>query len=46
MVLAFHGWVYGPGGQGVYQDPTYGSVLYYNFGKCVLNIVLMWLGLS
>jgi len=26
VVLPSHDWVYGPGGQGVYQDPTYGPV--------------------
>jgi arabinan endo-1,5-alpha-L-arabinosidase len=26
VVLESHGWVYGPGGQGVYQDPVHGSV--------------------
>ncbi len=26
MVLPSHDWVYGPGGQGVMQDPTYGPV--------------------
>jgi len=26
VVLESHDWVYGPGGQGVYQDPTYGPV--------------------
>jgi len=31
VVLASHGKVYGPGGQGVYNDPTYGSVLYYHY---------------
>ncbi|KAK4120459.1 glycoside hydrolase family 43 protein [Parathielavia appendiculata] len=31
VVLASHDWVYGPGGQGVYQDPTYGPVLYYHY---------------
>ncbi|KAG7284624.1 hypothetical protein NEMBOFW57_009229 [Staphylotrichum longicolle] len=30
-VLESHSWVYGPGGQGVYQDPTYGPVLYYHY---------------
>ncbi len=25
-VLESHDWVYGPGGQGIYQDPTYGPV--------------------
>ncbi|KAH9988240.1 glycosyl hydrolase [Xylariaceae sp. FL0662B] len=31
MVLESHGNVYGPGGQGVYQDPTYGPILYYHY---------------
>ncbi|KAK3903800.1 glycoside hydrolase [Staphylotrichum tortipilum] len=31
LVLPSHDWVYGPGGQGVYQDPTYGPVLYYHY---------------
>ncbi|KAL2022171.1 hypothetical protein VTK56DRAFT_6000 [Thermocarpiscus australiensis] len=31
VVLPSHDWVYGPGGQGVYQDPTYGPVLYYHY---------------
>ncbi|KAJ5621447.1 hypothetical protein N7528_006230 [Penicillium herquei] len=31
IVLESHGDVYGPGGQGVYDDPTYGSVLYYAY---------------
>ncbi|KAL1613091.1 hypothetical protein SLS60_001323 [Paraconiothyrium brasiliense] len=30
-VLESHGWVYGPGGQGVYYDPTLGPVLYYHY---------------
>ncbi|KAH9862984.1 hypothetical protein J1614_010713 [Plenodomus biglobosus] len=30
-VLESHGWVYGPGGQGVYYDPTHGPVLYYHY---------------
>ncbi|KAH9868099.1 hypothetical protein IAQ61_007406 [Plenodomus lingam] len=30
-VLESHGWVYGPGGQGVYYDPTDGPVLYYHY---------------
>jgi arabinan endo-1,5-alpha-L-arabinosidase len=28
VVLQSHNWVYGPGGQGVYQDPTNGPVSY------------------
>ncbi|KAK6385274.1 hypothetical protein LTR65_009315 [Meristemomyces frigidus] len=31
LVLGSHGVVYGPGGQGVYDDPTYGPVLYYHY---------------
>lgn len=31
LVLGSHGKVYGPGGQGVYDDPTYGAVLYYHY---------------
>ncbi|KAM0331328.1 hypothetical protein ACHAQA_002998 [Verticillium albo-atrum] len=30
-VLASHGSVYGPGGQGVYNDPKKGPVLYYHY---------------
>ncbi|KAF2766650.1 arabinan endo-1,5-alpha-L-arabinosidase A [Teratosphaeria nubilosa] len=30
LVLGSHGSVYGPGGQGVYDDPEYGPVLYYH----------------
>ncbi|KAF2636066.1 endo-1,5-arabinanase [Massarina eburnea CBS 473.64] len=30
-VLESHGNVYGPGGQGVYYDPTLGPVLYYHY---------------
>ncbi|EDU42696.1 endo-alpha-15-arabinanase precursor [Pyrenophora tritici-repentis] len=30
-VLESHGWVYGPGGQGVYYDPKLGPVLYYHY---------------
>lgn len=32
-VLASHGEVYGPGGQGVFDDPTYGPILYYRYGE-------------
>ncbi|KAI0155241.1 glycoside hydrolase family 43 protein [Xylariaceae sp. FL1272] len=31
VVLESHDNVYGPGGQGVYQDPTYGPILYYHY---------------
>jgi len=33
MVLASHDYVYGPGGQGILVDATYGgAVLYYHYG--------------
>ncbi|KAI1354804.1 glycoside hydrolase family 43 protein [Xylaria sp. FL0043] len=31
VVLETHDNVYGPGGQGVYNDPTYGPILYYHY---------------
>ncbi|KAK0741515.1 glycoside hydrolase family 43 protein [Schizothecium vesticola] len=31
VVLESHGWVYGPGGQGVFQDPVHGPVVYYHY---------------
>lgn len=31
VVLESHGNVYGPGGQGVLQDTTYGPILYYHY---------------
>ncbi|KXG46647.1 Glycoside hydrolase, family 43 [Penicillium griseofulvum] len=31
VVLESHGTVYGPGGQGVYTDPSLGPVLYYHY---------------
>ncbi|KAI1371400.1 glycoside hydrolase family 43 protein [Hypoxylon crocopeplum] len=31
VVLESHGNVYGPGGQGVYNDPTHGPILYYHY---------------
>lgn len=37
IVLESHGHVYGPGGQGVYDDPTYGPVLYYHYGASTLG---------
>jgi arabinan endo-1,5-alpha-L-arabinosidase len=38
IVLESHGYVYGPGGQGILADPTYGTVLYYHYGKKRLAI--------
>lgn len=32
-VLASHDDVYGPGGQGILDDPTYGPILYYRYGE-------------
>lgn len=37
-VLASHGTVYGPGGQGVYADPEHGSVLYYHYADTTIGI--------
>lgn len=34
VVLQSHDWVYGPGGQGVYQDPTNGPVSRFRFNSC------------
>ncbi|XXG99682.1 hypothetical protein Hte_006023 [Hypoxylon texense] len=31
VVLESHDFVYGPGGQGVYDDPTHGPILYYHY---------------
>ncbi|RYP78763.1 hypothetical protein DL771_000430 [Monosporascus sp. 5C6A] len=31
VVLESHDNVYGPGGQGVYDDPTHGPILYYHY---------------
>jgi arabinan endo-1,5-alpha-L-arabinosidase len=33
LVLESHDTIYGPGGQGVYDDPTYGPIIYYHYGK-------------
>ena len=33
LVLESHDHVYGPGGQGVFDDPDYGTVLYYHYGE-------------
>ena len=30
-VLTSHDWVYGPGGQGVFNDPQLGPILYYHY---------------
>ena len=34
-VLTSHNFVYGPGGQGVFNDPEHGTVLYYHYGTFV-----------
>jgi arabinan endo-1,5-alpha-L-arabinosidase len=33
IILASHDWVYGPGSQGVYNDPREGPVIYYSYSK-------------
>ncbi|CAM1508583.1 Fc.00g054310.m01.CDS01 [Cosmosporella sp. VM-42] len=38
MVLASHGNVFGPGGQGIFDDPTHGSVLYYHYANTNIGI--------
>jgi arabinan endo-1,5-alpha-L-arabinosidase len=38
VVLASHNWVYGPGGQGVYQDPTYGPVSFAPFPPTPISV--------
>ncbi|QDS70516.1 hypothetical protein FKW77_010261 [Venturia effusa] len=35
-LLASHGWVYAPGGQGVLQNHTEGPFLYYHYGETLL----------
>lgn len=40
-VLASHDYVYGPGGQGILVDTTYGgAVLYYHYGKFSCDMIL------
>jgi len=34
-VFPSHGWVYAPGGQGIYDDPKLGPVLYYHYGMFI-----------
>lgn len=34
LVLASHGNVFAPGGQGFFFDPAHGTVLYYHYGMC------------
>ena len=38
LVLGSHGEVYGPGGEGVYDDPDLGSVLYYHFANTSIGL--------
>ncbi|GMF11440.1 unnamed protein product [Phytophthora lilii] len=42
IVLESHEEVYGPGGQGVYNGPTYGPVLYYHYGKYRVVVAISW----
>ena len=39
-VLASHGDVYAPGGQGVFHDPKYGDVMYYHYCESYLFVPL------
>ncbi|KAI3395918.1 hypothetical protein diail_629 [Diaporthe ilicicola] len=39
-VLESHGDVYGPGGQGVLDDPTYGPILYYRYINTTIGYAL------
>ena len=36
LVLGTHDNIYAPGGQGVYEDPIHGTVLYYHYGKLLI----------
>jgi arabinan endo-1,5-alpha-L-arabinosidase len=38
LVLPSHDNVYAPGGQGFFDDPTYGTVMYYHYGKQILRM--------
>lgn len=38
LVLGSHGFVFGPGGQGVLSDPSYGTVLYYHYAHTDIGI--------
>lgn len=33
LLLASHDYVYAPGGQGLFEDPTFGTVMYYHYGE-------------
>lgn len=37
VILGSHGWLYGPGGQGVLDDGNK-DILYYHYGMCFLLI--------
>ncbi|KAI0123368.1 glycoside hydrolase, family 43 [Xylariales sp. AK1849] len=37
-VLASHGTVYGPGGQGIFSDSTHGTVLYYHYADTSVGL--------
>ncbi|KAH7140119.1 endo-alpha-1,5-arabinanase [Dactylonectria estremocensis] len=38
LLLSSHGNVYGPGGQGMFADPTYGTVLYYHYADKTVGL--------
>ncbi|EFX01844.1 glycoside hydrolase, family 43 [Grosmannia clavigera kw1407] len=37
-LLSSHGYVYGPGGQGIFADPTHGTVLYYHYANTNIGL--------
>lgn len=40
-ILESHGYVYGPGAQGIIDDPIYGAVMYYRYGE-ILSLSLSY----
>jgi arabinan endo-1,5-alpha-L-arabinosidase len=42
VVLESHGFVYAPGGQGVYQDPVNGPIVYYHYGTFKGIAIMLW----
>jgi arabinan endo-1,5-alpha-L-arabinosidase len=42
LLLGSHDRVYGPGGQGVLEDPVHGTVLYYHYGEVNVPLRLPW----
>ncbi|KAH8653847.1 putative extracellular endo-1,5-alpha-L-arabinase [Xylariales sp. PMI_506] len=38
IILASHDYVYGPGGQGFFSDPTYGDIIYYHYADTNISL--------